>query len=65
MPTVRRRRQATLPADSGPTYERPSKRLFLRLPDNYYDLSDAERDAVCDQLADIFNRELRVDEINE
>ena len=38
--------------------DQPTKRVFLRVPENYYEMSEAEQDEVLGQMADIFIAEL-------
>ena len=40
--------------------DRPTKKVFLSVPDDYYEMTPAQQDEVCLAMADIFIRELGV-----
>lgn len=52
-------------ARGGGTPDHP-KRVFLAIPDDYYDLTDEQQNEVCGVLADVFIRQLGLgDDVDE
>ena len=46
-----------------PRSAQPTKKVFVRPPDNYYEMSDAEQEEVGLQMADFFIHELGLDKV--